>query len=135
METLRDMGILETVVRELEKRLVENESELHKLTNQLQDWSKKAHAHCPSCGIRSIKNRAPRSTRFYDLPLPDAVMMCLVEYEYPVSPRILRLKLEEKGYPKDKLGRYANRLHTVIWRLIESGRIRREEGDEIIAIR
>jgi hypothetical protein len=42
--------------------------------------------------------------------------------------------MEERGYPKEKLGRYANRLHTVISRLIHSGRIRREEGDEIIAI-
>ena len=129
-----DMGSLETVVHDLQRRLSGTESELQQLTSQLQDWRQKAHAHCPACGNRSIRARAPKNIPFYDLPLPEAVMVCLVEYDYPISPRTLRLKLEEKGYPKEKLGRYANRLHTVIWRLIDSQRIRREEGDEIIAI-
>jgi hypothetical protein len=135
METLQDMVSLETVVRELERRLSENESELQRLESRLQDWSQKAHSHCPACGNRSLRARTPKNVPFYDLPLPEAVMVCLVEYDYPISPRTLRLNLEERGYPKDKLGRYANRFHTVIWRLIESGRIRREEGDEIVAIR
>ena len=134
METIHNVGILETVVRELEKRLSDNESQLHQLTHQLQDWRRKAHAHCPACGNRSMRVRAPKMTPFYDLPLPDAVMTCLIEYDYPVSPRTLRLKLEEKGYQKEKLGRYANRLHTAIWRLIEAEKIRRLEGDEIVAI-
>jgi hypothetical protein len=132
---VEDMGTLQTVVQDLEKRLSDNESEIQRLINQLQDWSRKAHDHCPACGVRSVKARAPKRAEFYDLPLTDAAMMCLIEFDYPISPKILRLKLEEKGYPKSKLGRYANRLHTVIWRLIDSGRIRREEGDEIIAIR
>lgn len=129
-----EVSVLETLVHDLEKRLSDNESDLQRLMAQVQDWSRQAHAHCPACGNRSIRARAPKRTEFYDLPLSDAAMMCLVEYDHPISPRVLRLKLEERGYPKSKLGRYANRLHTVIWRLIESGRIRREEGDEIIAI-
>lgn len=129
-----DMGSLETVVYDLQRRLSGTESELQQLTSQLQDWRQKAHAHCPACGGRSVRSGVPKNIQFPDLPLPKAVMFCLFEFDYPISPRKLRLKLEERGYPKDKLGRYANRLHTVISRLIDSGRIRREEGDEIIAV-
>ena len=134
MEKEQEMETFQTAVRDLEKRLTDNESEIQRLMTQLQEWSRKAHAHCPACGVRSVKSRSHKRIEFPDMPLTDAAMMCLVEYDYPISPRTLRLKLEERGYPKHKLGRYANRLHTVIWRLIESGRIRREEGDEIIAI-
>ena len=134
MEKVQGMETFHTAVRDLEKRLTDNESEIQRLMTQLQEWSRQAHAHCPACGVRSIGPRSPKRIEFYDLPLPDAAMECLLEFDHPVSPKILRLKLEERGYPKHKLGRYANRLHTAIWRLIASGRIRREEGDEIIAI-
>ena len=134
METLHDMSILDTVVRELEKRLVGTESEIQKLNSQFEEWSRKAHAHCPSCGTRSLRERKHREKPFSELPLPEAVLICLSEYDYPINARTLRLKLEEKGYPRPKLGHYGNYLHTVICRLIEAGRMMRLEGDEIVAI-
>jgi hypothetical protein len=56
----------------------------------------------------------------------------LADYTYPISCRTLRLELEKRGYPKTKLGRYGNYLHTVVWRLKDAGKIQRLEGDEII---
>jgi hypothetical protein len=129
----QEIGILQTIVSDLEKRLNDQVLQLQRLNGEIRAWKDKAHAHCPACGNKSFKTRP--NVPFFDLPLSEAVMVCLSEYDYPISSRTLRLKLEEKGYPKEKLGRYGNKLHTAIWRLIESGRIQRQEGDELIAIR
>ncbi|BCA55820.1 hypothetical protein W02_29600 [Nitrospira sp. KM1] len=132
----KELFELQETVQTLAQKLESQESEMERINNQLRDWNRKAHAHCPSCGQRSlIRSGKTRNVQFADLALPEAVMMCLFEFDYPVSPRTLRLKMEERGYPSIKLGRYANKLHTAIWRLIASGRVSREEGDEIIAIR
>lgn len=131
---MNETRILEAVVKSLEARLQENEHRLTSLVGELKEWQGRAHAHCPSCGTRSLKAKTRREKPFGARHLPEAVMMCLSEYDYPINARTLRLKLEESGYPKEKLGRYGNYLHTVICRLVEAGKIQRLEGDEIIAI-
>ena len=129
MNTTINLGTLQTLVLSLEQRLRDSEQEISTL--------KLAHTHCPSCGMRSIKRMPPREKQFSDFTLPEAVMSVLWEYSDPISARALRLRLLEKGYPQAKLGRYGNRLHTVVWRLSEgeNPRILRSEGNEIIAIR
>jgi hypothetical protein len=129
-----DSNVLDAVVRSLEIRLEESEHRLSSLSDEITQWRRQAHAHCPSCGSRSLQARKPTEKLFGELALPEAAMLCLSEYDYPISGRTLRLKLEEMGYPKKKLGQYGNYLHTVICRLVEAKKIQRLEGDEIIAI-
>ena len=130
----QDSNILDAVVKSLEYRLGESELKIMSLADELREWRSRAHAHCPSCGTRSLKDRPHRQKHFGELALPEAVTICLAEYDYPINARTLRLKLQEKGYPKHKLGHYGNYLHTVIGRLIGAGRIKRLEGDEIVSI-
>lgn len=131
----QDSNILDAVVKSLESRLEESEKRISSLAGELTEWRNRAHAHCPTCRTRSLKEqRKHREKPFGELTLPEATMMCLSEYDYPISVRTLREKLEETGYPKEKLGRYGNYLHTVICRLIEAEKVQRLEGDEIIAI-
>ena len=129
MSTTIDLDTLQTMFKVLEERLRDSENEITNL--------KRAHGHCPSCGSRSLGHIKPKERQFSDLSLPEAVMMVLWEIDNPISVRSLKLCLLEKGYPEKQLGRYGNRLHTVVWRLSEGDRprIQRLEGDEIIAIR
>lgn len=129
MGTLVDAEKFEIVVRNLEERLRDSENEIRNL--------KRSHEHCPSCGRLSRSHLRPKEKQFYDLSLPEAVMTVLLETNDPISIRTLKFRLLEKGYPEKQLGRYGNRLHTVVWRLSDGDmpRIQRLEGDEIIAIR
>lgn len=129
-----DSNVLDAVVRSMEVRLQESEHRLSSLSDELDQWRRHSHAHCPSCGTRSLQAKKPRERPFGELALPEAVRVCLSGYDYPISGRTLRLKLEEMGYPKEKLGRYGNYLHTVICRMVVAGKIQRLEGDEIVAI-
>lgn len=129
-----DSNVLDAVVKSLESRLEESEKRINSLAGELTEWRKKAHAHCPSCGTRSIKPKKYHAKSFNELPLAEAALMCLIDFDHPVSVRTLRMKLEELGYPRLKLGRYGNYLHTVVCRLIEAGKVQRLEGDEIVAI-
>lgn len=127
-------NLFDAVIKIIEDRVQQNEAKLSQLQEELAEWRRRAHAHCPACGTRSIRSPQRKEKPFAELSLTEAVMMCLLEYDYPISARTLRLKLDEKGYPKPKLGRYGNYLHTVICRLIDAGKVRRVEGDEIVAI-
>ena len=120
-----DSNILDDVVKSMEARLQENEQRISYLADELTQWQRRAHAHCPSCGARSLQARKPKERLFSELALPEAAIICLSEYDYPISGRTLRLKLEEMGYPKEKLGRYGNYLHTVICRLVDAGKDRK----------
>ena len=130
----QDSNVLDAVVKSLEYRLGESELRITSLADEFREWRSRAHAHCPSCGTRSLRERKHREKPFSEMPLTEAVMICLSEYDYPINARTLRLKLQERGYSKQKLGHYGNYLHTVICRLIEAGRMKRLEGDEIVAI-
>lgn len=130
---LQELEILNAMVRTLEQRLEANESRLHTVTDELSEWKRKAHTHCPKCGGRSIEPRPHRITPFSERSLPEAILICLQGFDYPVGVRTLRDKLKELGFPDAKLGRYGNSLRTAINRLAEAGKIRRLEGDEVTA--
>lgn len=129
MSTSIDIETFQTMFKVLEERLRDSENEIRNL--------KRSHEHCPSCGTRSHVYSKPKEKQFYDLSLPEAVMSILWETNDPINIRTLKQRLLESGYPVNLLGRYGNRLHTVVWRLSdgERPRIKRLEGDEIIAIR
>lgn len=129
-----DTNVLDAVVKSLESRLDESEKRIASISDELREWKSRSHAHCSTCGHRSAQKKKYLEKPFSDLPLSEAAFMCLVEYTHPINVRTLRMRLEERGYPTAKMGRYGNYLHTVICRLIEAGRIQRLEGDEIIAV-
>lgn len=124
-----DSENFQAMLESFEVRLRDSETEITNL--------KRAHIHCPSCGARSLRTLKPKERQFSDLSLPEAVMTVLWELDTPVSVRNLKLRLLGKGYQEKQLGRYGNRLHTVVWRLSDGDnpRIKKLEGDEIIAIR
>ncbi len=130
---LQELKVLSAMVRTLEQRLEQNETKLHTVTDELSDWKRRAHAHCPKCAGRSIAPRPHRIVSFGERPLPEAIMMCLYEYDHPIGIRTLREKLEELGYPIQKLGRYGNSLRTAVSRLAEAGKLKRWDADEISA--
>ncbi len=128
MSTTIDLDTLQTMFKVLEERLRDSENEISNL--------KRAHGHCPACGMRSLKHLPPKERQFSDLSLPEAVMNVLLDITEPIGIRALKLRLLERGYSEKQLGRYGNRLHTTVWRLSDGDnpRIKRLEGDEIIAI-
>lgn len=128
MSTVIDAETFQTMFKALEERLQNSENEIRTLKSE--------HKNCPSCGMRESRRSRFNKRPFYDLSLSEAVMSVLLEADAPLSIRTLKLRLLEKGYPEKQLGRYGNRLHTVVWRLSEGDdpQIKRLEGNELIAI-
>jgi hypothetical protein len=128
MSATIDVETFQEMFKVLEDRLKNSENEIRILKSE--------HKNCPSCGMRESRRARFKNRPFYDLSLSEAVMSILLEADAPMSIRTLKLRLLEKGYLEKQLGRYGNRLHTVVWRLSEGDapQIKRLEGNELIAI-
>lgn len=83
---------------------------------------------CPNCrNIRILSKEQP----FEKMKPSDAVLAMLREFDRPVGVGHLRRHLEARGYPINQF-RSKNYFYTLIWRLAQSGKIARLEGDEVM---
>ena len=80
---------------------------------------------CPTC-------RHTYTDSITQLKPPDAIISCLREFDRPVGVRYLRGKLEAKGYPMQRFGHRCSYFYTIICRLVETDRIERLDGDEVM---
>ena len=83
---------------------------------------------CARCGHSISAPVVPIS----DLRPSDAILTALRDMDRSVGVRFLRKQLEKNGYPMERFGRHRNYYYTLICRLVDSGKIRRTEGDEIM---
>lgn len=106
------MGMAQNAAR-LEAKISALEASLDRLRRRLQ---------CPTC-------RGTYDDSIAHLKPTDAIVACLKEFDRPVGVRILRNKLESKGYPMDRFGRQCRYFYTLLCRLAD--RVERD-GDEIM---
>jgi hypothetical protein len=103
-------------VASLEAKISALEASLDRLRWRIQ---------CPTC-------RQTYDDSIANLKPSDAIVACLREFDRPIGVRVLRNKLEAKGYPMGRLGPQFRYFYTLICRLVGAGRVERIDGDEIM---
>lgn len=114
MANLQELGTLEARILVLELELE----------------SMKTDRGCMRCGSSWTHNT--KLVPMDALRPSQAILACLREFDRPVGVGALRQRIQSKGYPMEKFGPNKNYFYTLICRLVDSQKITRLEGDEVM---
>ena len=104
--------------------------EVRVLALELELESMKAGHACVRCGSSWTHNT--KLVPMDSLRPSQAILACLREFDRPVGVGALRQRIQSKGYPMEKFGPNKNYFYTLICRLVDSQKITRLEGDEVM---